>query len=148
MSGKAIKFRKFNNSSFFDIWKLLKSKFCCNLSTQHTIAKNTAKYTGKLPYVDLVLWFYRKPRKGPILITRDYPLKISISNLKQEMLYILTIVVREIMHVCICNLEQSNFDVKHDYLPKIRKLVIFEASIILLSGRKTSRLYLCFITRV
>ena len=121
MSGKAIKFRKFNNFSFFDIWKLLKSKFCCNLSTQHTIAKNTAKYTGKLPYVDLVLWFYRKPRKGPILITRDYPLKISISNLKQEMLYILTIVVREIMHVCICNLAQSNFDVRHDYLPKIRK---------------------------
>ena len=99
-------------------WNL---NFCCNLSTQHTTAKNTPKSTGKLRYVDLLLWYDRKPQKGPILIGRDYPLKISINSLKQEMLYILTIVVREYMHVCICNLEQSNFDVHHDCLPKIRK---------------------------
>ena len=37
---------------------------------------------------------------------------------KQEMLHILTITDREVMHTYIYNLKYSNTDIKQDYFPK------------------------------
>ena len=36
--------------------------------------------------------------------------------IKQEMLHILTMAVREIIHACICNLKEANIDVQLDQL--------------------------------
>ena len=35
-------------------------------------------------------------------------------QMKQEMLHILTITVRKIIHACICNLKQSDIDVQQE----------------------------------
>ena len=42
-----------------------------------------------------------------------------VFEVKQEMLLILTIAVRKIIHVCIYNLKQSNIDVQQKCISKI-----------------------------
>ena len=46
--------------------------------------------------------------------------------MKQEMLYIFTIMIAKIIHACICNLKQmSNMDVQQDYLTEKDKRTTF-----------------------
>ena len=65
---------------------------------------------------------------------------------KQEMLHILTITDREVMHTYIYNLKYSNTDIKQNYFPK-KFWLFYEVSFTLFWGIKTFRLYLWFTMR-
>ena len=57
---------------------------------------------------------------------------------KQEMLHVLTIAIKEIVHTCTSNLKYSNIDVQQAYVSKKVKIWLFyEVSFIFFSGRNT-----------
>ena len=66
---------------------------------------------------------------------------------KQEMLHMLTIAVRKIVHACIRNLNSQISKFSKNAFHKEKIWILFEVFFILFSERKNSRLYLCFIIR-
>ena len=61
----------------------------------------------------------------------------KLKNIKQ-MLPISSIAARQIINACVSNLKQSNIDVQKDELSKKGRKLLFEVSLILPSGRKSS----------